>query len=78
MNKKTILLVLFLILLASSAFAAQVSVNGKLLKTHRLEQYRERLVRIVQGFKEGKYLELNARELKKEKQGLVEKIKGSK
>lgn len=48
---------------------------SRLLERHGLQSYRKRLIEIVQGFRDGKYLALNPRELKKQKQALLEKIK---
>jgi len=50
---------------------------GKLLERHGIQEYRRRLIEIVQGFKEIKYLGLNPREFKKRKQELLKRIKGS-
>lgn len=51
---------------------------NKMLKKYGLQEFKQRLVETVQSFKDGKYLDLNPRELKKAKQALLKKIKESK
>jgi len=48
-----------------------------LLARHGLQHHRKQLIEIVQGFRDGKYLGLNPRQLKKSKQALLKKIKES-
>lgn len=50
---------------------------NRLLKKHSIQHFKQRLIEIVQGFREGNYLDLNPRELKKKKQGLLGKIKSA-
>ena len=50
---------------------------NELLERHHIQNYRKRLIQVVQRFREGKYLGLNPRELKKKKQELLAKIKES-
>ena len=45
------------------------------LKEHRLMHYKERLIKILNEFKELKYLNLNPREFKLKKEGILNKIK---
>ena len=54
------------------------SEYNKMLQKHGLQEFKQRLVETVQSFKEGKYLNLNPRELKKSKQQLLKRIKESK
>ena len=51
---------------------------NRLLQKHGITHYKKRLVEIVQGFREAKYIGLNIVELKKKKQELLRKIKESK
>lgn len=53
------------------------SVYNSLLEKHGLGHFKKKLIEIVQNFKEGEYLNLNPRELKKKKAELLEKIKKS-
>lgn len=48
---------------------------NSITKKHKIQHYRRRLIEIVQNFHEGKCLGLNPRQLKKEKQSLLKKIK---
>jgi len=50
---------------------------NRLLQKHGITHYKKRLVEIVQGFREAKYIGLNIVELKKKKQELLRKIKES-
>lgn len=50
---------------------------NRLLERHGIQEYRKRLIEIVQGFREMKYLGLNPGEFKKRKQELLERIKES-
>ncbi len=50
---------------------------NRLLQKHGLQEFKQRLVETVQSFKDGKYLGLNPRELKKAKQQLLKRIKES-
>jgi len=47
---------------------------NKILQKHSLQKFKQRLVEIVQSFKDGKYLGLNPRELKKAKRELLKRI----
>jgi len=48
---------------------------NRLLEKHGIPEYRKRLIETAQNFREGKYLNLNPRELKKKKQEILKKIK---
>jgi len=51
---------------------------NKLLKNHGIEHFKQRLIEIVQSFRETKYLGLNQRQFKKKKLKLLKEIKQSK
>src|SRR3989338_1584014 len=51
---------------------------NNMLQKYNIPHLKQRLVEIVQGFREGKYLDMNPAELKRSRQALLEKIKGAK
>lgn len=50
---------------------------NRLLERLGIQEYRKRMIEIVQGFREIKYLGLNPREFKKRKQALLKRMKES-